>query len=68
MVDQGNNGYVVENDSLEQLAAAMENMLTRTPEDLAQAGNRSYELFDKFFLDAHVAAEFEAFYNEILSK
>ena len=68
MVDQGNNGYVVENNNLEQLIAAMENMLTRTPEELMQAGNRSYELFDKYFLDAHVAAEFEAFYKKILSK
>lgn len=68
MVDQGKNGYVVESDNLEQLVEAMEAMLSRTPEQLAQAGNRSYELFDQYFLDTRVAAEFEAFYNEILGK
>lgn len=68
MVDQGKNGYVVGSDRLEQLVEAMEAMLARTEGELVAAGKRSYELFDKYFLDAHVAAEFEAFYKEILDK
>ncbi len=68
MVIPGENGYVVESDDLDGLTKAMEDMLARSAEELEKAGKLSYELFDRYFLDKHVAAEFEAFYNEILGK
>lgn len=68
MVIPGENGYVVESDDLDGLTQAMEAMLERNPEELEKAGKVSYELFEKYFLDVRVAAEFKAFYNEILGK
>lgn len=68
MIRQGENGYVVENDNLPELVEAMETMLAKTPEQLRQAGDVSYELFEKYFLDTRVAVEFEKFYHEILGK
>ena len=66
MIRQGENGYVVENDNLPQLVEAMETLLEKTPEQLHQAGEVSYELFETYFIDTRVASEFEKFYHEIL--
>lgn len=68
MILPGENGYIVENDSLNGLVEAMEAMLAKNQQELASAGKRSYELFEKYFLDRRVAAEFDAFYKEILEK
>lgn len=66
MICQGENGCVVENDNLESLVGAMEAFLSRDRLELERAGNLSYELFEKHFLDTRVAAEFSEFYNRIL--
>lgn len=68
MVLSGENGYLIENDDLDGLVDAMKQMLDKNERELADAGKLSYTLFDRYFLDVRVAAEFEAFYNEILGK
>lgn len=68
MVIPGENGYLVENDDLQGLVDAMESMLDKNDEQMAAAGKLSYELFEKYFLDVRVAAEFKEFYQEILKK
>lgn len=68
MIESGKNGYIVENDNLDELVKAMREMLHKSKRQLANAGNLSYEMFEKYFLDVHVAAEFEAFYSEVLGK
>lgn len=68
MIRQGENGYVVANDDVAALVEAMESMLERSPEQLRQAGDVSYELFEAHFLDTRVAVEFERFYHEILGR
>lgn len=68
MVISGENGYLVENNDLEGLVAAMEAMLHKDSQQMTAAGNLSYDLFEKYFLDVRVAAEFNAFYREILKK
>jgi len=68
MIVPGKNGYIVENDAVLDLAAAMENLLNMDQEQRNQFGEKSYELFEKNFLDTHVAAEFDAFYRALLQK
>ncbi|MBQ3504698.1 MAG: glycosyltransferase [Oscillospiraceae bacterium] len=68
MIIQGENGFVVENDNLSGLVEAMEAMLQKDCHQLECAGERSYELFEKYFLGKRVSAEFEAFYNKIMQK
>lgn len=68
MVEPGKNGYLVENNDLDSLVRAMKEMLRKSESQLTEAGNLSYKLFEKYFLDVRVAAEFEAFYNEVLGK
>lgn len=68
MIVQGENGYIVENGSLQGLVEAMEAMLLKDMQQMMQAKKKSSELFEKSFLDRRVAAEFDSFYNEILEK
>lgn len=66
MIDEDKNGYVTESDNEDALVFAMEKMLSKTKEELADMGRCSEELFEKNFLDSIVAKEFDKFYNEIL--
>lgn len=66
MIDEDKNGYVVENDNCEALALAMERVLSKNAEEYRTMCDRSSDLFEKNFLDIHVAAEFKDFYNGLV--
>lgn len=66
MIEDDKNGYVVESDNCEQLTQAMEKVLLKSEEEYASMCKRSTELFEQNFLDKHVAAEFDKFYNQLI--
>ncbi len=66
MIEDDKNGYVVESDNCEQLTAAMERVLSKSQEEYHNMCVRSTELFEENFLDRRVAAEFDAFYKELV--
>ncbi len=66
MIEDDKNGYVTENDNLEDLVKAMEKVLNKTSDEYSSMCIRSTELFEENFLDKRVATEFNKFYNEII--
>ncbi len=68
MIENDINGYITQNDNLCELVDAMNKVLSKTSEELKSMGDKSYELFEKNFLDVNVASDFQKFYNEIIKK
>ncbi len=66
MIEDDKNGYVVESDNCDQLVEAMEKVLSKTEAEYKEMCMHSEKLFEQNFLDKRVAAEFEAFYNELM--
>ena len=68
MIEDDKNGYTVEVDNCEELTVAMERMLLKGREEYGKMCARSTELFEQNFLDKRVAAEFDSFYKELVSR
>ena len=68
MITDGKNGYVTEVDNLDELVDAMNKMLAADKDKIKAMGQKSCELFEKYFLDVNVAADFKSFYEKILKK
>jgi len=68
MIEDDKNGYITPNDNCDALVAAMERLIEKTPEEIIAMGEKSYELFENNFLDVNVAADFQKFYEDILTK
>ncbi len=68
MIDEDKNGYVVESDNCDELTLAMERVLLKNREEYDKMCVRSTELFEKNFLDKTVAAEFDAFYKQLIKE
>ena len=56
----------MENDNCDRLTEAMERILAKDKDTYDQMCVRSTELFEENFLDQRVAAEFDAFYKELI--
>ncbi len=67
MIENGKNGYVVKNDDLDSLVSAIDKLTCMTDNERKRMGEKSLELFNKFFLDVNVVKEIQSLYRQILS-
>ncbi len=66
MVAEGENGYLIDVANLDGLIQAMKDMLTLSEEKRQAYGEKSYELFQTFFLDEKVCEEYYRLYDKAL--
>ncbi len=68
MIENGRNGYIVRNDDLDDLTAAMKKILELNEQELADYGAHSQKMFNEHFSGEKVAKEISGFYNMLLNK